>query len=210
MIDRARRASSPLCLVRFAALAVGLVCVGVLAVARPLPASAATPRARIGAVIREAIAHHGIRAAISYMSTLLLRLVDEGKVRLTDKISRWLPNLPDADHVTLGMLARMTAGYHDYVLDPLLTKMQYANPFGVITTKDQLRLTFDAPLQLTPGTNLDLLEPGLDAGAGGGDDRHRQPDSHRDRYRLRTIAERALLPEADRPAHRLWSSAARV
>jgi CubicO group peptidase (beta-lactamase class C family) len=33
---------------------------------------------------------------ISYMSTLLLRLVDEGRVKLSDKVSKWLPKLRDS------------------------------------------------------------------------------------------------------------------
>jgi CubicO group peptidase (beta-lactamase class C family) len=91
--------------------------------------------------------------AISYMSTLLLRLVDQGKVSLDDPVSKWLPHLRDADQVTLGMLAGMTAGYHDYELDPRLTKTLYSNPFAPITTADQLRWAFDQPQQFAPGTN---------------------------------------------------------
>jgi CubicO group peptidase (beta-lactamase class C family) len=91
--------------------------------------------------------------AISYMSTLLLKLVDQGKVKLNDKVSKWLPKMRDGNRVTLGMLARMTAGYHDFEQDPLLTKMLYRNPFGAVTTQDQLRLALDEPLQFTPGTN---------------------------------------------------------
>ena len=53
--------------------------------------------------------------AISYMSTLLLQLVDEKKVSLDDKVSKWLPNVPNSDQVTLGQLAQMTSGYADYV-----------------------------------------------------------------------------------------------
>jgi CubicO group peptidase (beta-lactamase class C family) len=161
-----------------------------LVVARPQPAAAASVRTRIDALIRDAIARHGIKAAIaqatvngrpvitkaygrsmtgvptttkmhfrngavaiSYMSTLLLRLVDERKVKLDDKVSKWLPHLRDANRVTLRMLAAMTAGYHDFELDPLLTDALYTNPFGPITTKDQLRLALDQPQQFTPGTN---------------------------------------------------------
>jgi CubicO group peptidase (beta-lactamase class C family) len=91
--------------------------------------------------------------AISYMSTLLLRLVDQGRVSLDDPVSRWLPNLRDGDRVTLRMLAGMTAGYHDYEVDPLLVRDLYRNPFGEITTQDQLRLALDRPQQFTPGTN---------------------------------------------------------
>ncbi len=91
--------------------------------------------------------------AISYMSTLLLRLVDQGKVSLDDPVSKWLPHLRDARQVTLGMLVGMTAGYHDYELDPRLSQSLYTNPFRAITTADQLRWALDEPQQFTPGTN---------------------------------------------------------
>ncbi|MFF3247481.1 serine hydrolase [Streptomyces sp. NPDC002870] len=39
--------------------------------------------------------------AIPYLTTEILRLVDEGKVRLDDKISRWRPHLPHANEITL-------------------------------------------------------------------------------------------------------------
>src|SRR6202522_94031 len=70
--------------------------------------------------------------AISYMSTLLLRLVDQGKVSLNDPVSNWLPHLRDARRVTLGMLVGMTAGYHDYEIDPKLTATLYTDPFAPI------------------------------------------------------------------------------
>ena len=53
--------------------------------------------------------------AISYVSTALLVLVDQGVVGLDDVLATWLPDLPDADTTTLRMLANMTAGYPDYV-----------------------------------------------------------------------------------------------
>jgi CubicO group peptidase (beta-lactamase class C family) len=92
--------------------------------------------------------------AISYMSTLLLRLVDEGKVRLDDKVSKWLPNLRDAHRVTLRELASMTAGYHDFELDPRLYNRLYADPFTTITTQFQMKLLLDTRHQFTPGTNF--------------------------------------------------------
>ena len=38
--------------------------------------------------------------AISYVSTLLLKLVDDKKVSLDDKMSKWLPDFPHSDEVT--------------------------------------------------------------------------------------------------------------
>src|ERR1700722_7573934 len=68
--------------------------------------------------------------AISYVSTLLLKLVDDKKLSLDDKLSKWLPDFPNAGRVTLGQLAQMTAGYPDYVIgNGQLENELYANPF---------------------------------------------------------------------------------
>jgi len=92
--------------------------------------------------------------AISYVSTLLLKLVDEQKVSLDDKLSKFLPEIPHADRVTLGQLARMTSGYVDYVIGN--TKMidaAYANPFRRWTVHELLQFAVNEPLLYEPGTN---------------------------------------------------------
>ena len=108
------------------------------------PGTAATTRMRFRAGT----------VATGHMSTLLLRLAQQGKVRLGDKLSKWLPDVRGAKRVTLRMLAGMTAGYRDYAIDPRLTDRRYARPFAPITTRAQLRLALGAPLQFAPGTNL--------------------------------------------------------
>jgi CubicO group peptidase (beta-lactamase class C family) len=110
-----------------------------------------TSMAGVPATVRMHFRNGGV--AISYMSTLLLRLVDQGKVSLDDPVSDWLPHLRDSHNVTLGELARMTAGYHDYVVDPELTQLLYTNPFREFSTKLQLRLMLKQPQQFIPGTN---------------------------------------------------------
>jgi D-alanyl-D-alanine carboxypeptidase len=54
----------------------------------------------------------------SITTTLLLQFVDQGRMRLDDPLSKWLPSLPGAGQVTLGMLASSTSGYADYVTSP--------------------------------------------------------------------------------------------
>ena len=51
-----------------------------------------------------------------------------GWSRLDDPLATWLPDLPDADRVTLRMLANMTAGYPDYVQDPKLSQALLRRP----------------------------------------------------------------------------------
>src|SRR5215211_337045 len=93
--------------------------------------------------------------AISYMSTLLLRLVDQQAVTLDDPLATWLPDLPDADKVTLRMLANMTAGYPDYVQNPKLSQELYADPFRQWTPQEQIALSLSTPRLFAPGTNWD-------------------------------------------------------
>jgi CubicO group peptidase (beta-lactamase class C family) len=92
--------------------------------------------------------------AISYVSTLLLKLVDEKKVRLDDKLSKWLPDFPHSDQVTLGQLAQMTSGYPDYVLgNDAFSAALYADPFKQWTTDAILAQVNSRPLLYPPGTN---------------------------------------------------------
>jgi CubicO group peptidase (beta-lactamase class C family) len=92
--------------------------------------------------------------AISYVSTLLLKLVDEKKVSLDDKLSKFLPEIPHAERVTLGQLAQMTTGYVDYVIgNTAMNDALYANPFRRWTTHDLLNFAVNQPLLYEPGTN---------------------------------------------------------
>jgi CubicO group peptidase (beta-lactamase class C family) len=92
--------------------------------------------------------------AISYVSTLLLKLVDEKKVGLDDKLSKWLPEIPHSDRVTLRQLAQMTSGYVDYVIgNTAMNDALYANPFRRWTVHDILSYAISKPLLYDPGTN---------------------------------------------------------
>jgi len=93
--------------------------------------------------------------SISYMANLLLQLVDDGRVSLDDKVSTWLPELPEADHVTLRMLANMTSGYTDYVFTDAFLSQLYADPFKLWTTDEQFALGLAQPRLFEPGTNWD-------------------------------------------------------
>jgi CubicO group peptidase (beta-lactamase class C family) len=92
--------------------------------------------------------------AISYVSTLLLRLVDEKKVSLDDKLAKWVPDVPNADRVTLGQLAHMTSGYPDYVIgNSDFNNAFYADPFRQWDSKELLGFATSKPLLYEPGTN---------------------------------------------------------
>lgn len=85
-------------------------------------------------------------------TTLLLRYVDQGKVKLDDPVSKWYPSLPAADKVTLGMLGHSTSGYVDYVTQPSFVKALAANPFRQFDPDRLIRLGTSRPLLFEPGT----------------------------------------------------------
>jgi CubicO group peptidase (beta-lactamase class C family) len=93
--------------------------------------------------------------AFFYVATLLLLLVDQGVVTLDDPLATWLPDLPDAEQVTLRMLANLTAGYPDYVQNPKLSQEVYADPFHQWTPEEQIALSLSTPRVFAPGTNWD-------------------------------------------------------
>jgi CubicO group peptidase (beta-lactamase class C family) len=91
--------------------------------------------------------------AIVYMATVLLQLAEEGKVRLDDPVSRWLPKLPHADRITLRMLGSSTSGLHDYVTDPKFLTALEAAPFRHWTAKEVIGISTAHPLWYAPGTD---------------------------------------------------------
>jgi CubicO group peptidase (beta-lactamase class C family) len=91
--------------------------------------------------------------AFSYLGTVLLQFVDQHKVKLDDTIERWMPDLPQANKVTLKMLANQTSGYPDFETDPKFLAAFEADPFHIFTFEEQLKIAFSRPMMFDPGTN---------------------------------------------------------
>jgi CubicO group peptidase (beta-lactamase class C family) len=92
--------------------------------------------------------------AISYVATLLLQLVDENRVSLDDKLSTWLPQIPNAERVTLGQLARMTSGYRDHLIgNAAFEQVLFENPFRQFSVQELLAHAHLETLWYEPGTS---------------------------------------------------------
>jgi CubicO group peptidase (beta-lactamase class C family) len=93
--------------------------------------------------------------AYAYLSTLLLRFVDQGLVGLDDALATWLPDLPDAVQVTLRMVTNNTAGYPDYVQNNTLLRELGEHPFRQWTNQELIEIGLSTPRLFAPGTNWD-------------------------------------------------------
>jgi D-alanyl-D-alanine carboxypeptidase len=91
--------------------------------------------------------------AETIMGTLLLRMVDQGKVHLDDPVSKWYPDLPEADQVTLEMLASNTSGYADYATTDEFNTWLEADPFQDWTPDELLAIAMKQRTLFAPGTS---------------------------------------------------------
>lgn len=91
--------------------------------------------------------------AIPHMITVLLQLQDEGRLSLDDRLSRYRPALPNADRITLRMLANNTSGYLDWIQGNLaFVEGLFANPFRFWTPNELLQTAFARGQACEPGT----------------------------------------------------------
>ena len=56
----------------------------------------------------------------TFTAALILRLAEEHRLTIDDRLSRWLPDYPNAAHITLRMLLNHTSGLADFFQNPKL------------------------------------------------------------------------------------------
>lgn len=96
--------------------------------------------------------------------TILLHLVDEKVISLSDLVSKWFPAYPYADLATVRMLAASSAGFGDYVYGPgnpslnipSFADLLYQDPYRQFTTSELITLSqspYQVPAFTNPGGN---------------------------------------------------------
>ncbi|MFI5611568.1 serine hydrolase domain-containing protein [Amycolatopsis sp. NPDC051903] len=85
-------------------------------------------------------------------SALIVLLAQDGKLRFTDPVSRYVPGVPNGDTITLAQLLKMRSGLYDYTEAPELAAAMDADPAKVFTPQDVLAIAFRHPPVFPPGT----------------------------------------------------------
>ncbi|HEV7169322.1 MAG TPA: serine hydrolase [Micrococcaceae bacterium] len=90
----------------------------------------------------------------SFVGTVILQLVAEGKLGLDDPVSRYVPAAPDDNAITVRLALEMRTGLVEYS-DTQEFSDQMNSPGGYTWTDDQLlQDAFDQPLEFDPGTDF--------------------------------------------------------
>ncbi len=89
----------------------------------------------------------------TFVVTVLLQLADEGKLSLDDKLSKYFPEYPKSDLITVSMLADMTSGIYNYTDDQNFWETIERNPAKVWTPEELADWGFRLGFVFEPGTS---------------------------------------------------------
>lgn len=92
----------------------------------------------------------------TFVATVILQLVAEGRLRLTDTLGELLPGVVtdnDGSGITVRMLLNHTSGLYNYTEDPAFQRLFYRNPLLYFTADDLVHIATSHPSYFAPGTS---------------------------------------------------------
>jgi D-alanyl-D-alanine carboxypeptidase len=84
-------------------------------------------------------------------STVILQLVEEGKLSLDDPIARYRPDVPNGQNITIAQLSEMRSGLYNYTIDRGFNETLDADPQKAWTPDELLAIAFAHPSDFAPG-----------------------------------------------------------
>lgn len=98
--------------------------------------------------------HHMLgNLATPMFTTVLLQQVEAGVLSLDDPLSKWYPDLPSADDITIEMLLLNTSGYGQYTEQEDFLQQLYADPFRHWEVDEIIAIGTEGGTVYEPGTD---------------------------------------------------------
>jgi D-alanyl-D-alanine carboxypeptidase len=88
-------------------------------------------------------------------AAVIVLLVEEGKLRFDDPVSKYVLGVPNGNEISIGELLKMRSGLYNYTSAPELAKSLDQNPTRVWTTEELLAIAFKRPPLFAPGAEYD-------------------------------------------------------
>lgn len=92
-----------------------------------------------------------------FTAAVILKLAEQKKLKLTDKLSKYYPGYPKGDSITIAHLLSHTSGIVNYTNDEEFMSKEVLKP---VSEKRMLSLFKDEPLEFSPGTNWQYSNSG--------------------------------------------------
>jgi D-alanyl-D-alanine carboxypeptidase len=90
----------------------------------------------------------------TFTATVILQLVDEGKLALDDTLEPYVPGIPNGSEITIRQVLQMTAGIFDYSLDEQVVVDYDRDPTILITPEDVVAIVERHGPDFAPGASL--------------------------------------------------------
>jgi D-alanyl-D-alanine carboxypeptidase len=85
----------------------------------------------------------------TYTAVMIFQLVEEGKLKLTDPLARFFPQIANADKITIAQILAHRSGIHDALIDPNLRPQSKTSS---ITKDEMLAIIAKGTPDFEPGT----------------------------------------------------------
>ena len=86
-------------------------------------------------------------------SAVILQLVQEGKIELDDPVTKYIPDVPGGDGITIAQLLEMRSGLYSFTDDPAIAQTMDDDPTRVYTPQELLAIAYAQPPMFPPGSD---------------------------------------------------------
>lgn len=119
--------------------------------------TAAVGTTELGAEVPPGAGTHFRIASITktMTSAVIVLQAQEGRLQFSDPISKYVPDVPNGENITIAELLKMRSGLYGYTNDPEFAATLDADPAKVWTPQDVLAIGFRHPPEFLPGTDYD-------------------------------------------------------
>ncbi|RQS56426.1 serine hydrolase [Burkholderia sp. Bp8986] len=90
----------------------------------------------------------------TWTGTVILQLVQEGRLRLTDHVSQYVGNVPNGDTITIEQLLTMRSGLYNYSTSLAFNQSLDMQPDKVWTVDELLGIAENQPVYFSPGADF--------------------------------------------------------
>jgi D-alanyl-D-alanine carboxypeptidase len=88
-------------------------------------------------------------------AALIVLLAQDGKLKFSDPVLVYVPNVPNGENITIAQLLKMRSGLYGYTADPALSADMDADPGKAWTPQEVLDIAFRQPPQFAPDTSYE-------------------------------------------------------
>jgi D-alanyl-D-alanine carboxypeptidase len=108
---------------------------------------------RMGKRVTPTLADHTRVGSVTktFTGTVILQLVDEGRLKLDESIEKWFPTAPEASKITIRELGDMSSGINTYTADAAITTRYFAHPQTIFNTDEAIEAGLALPRKFPPG-----------------------------------------------------------